>query len=45
MSGRSVLFIAITNGTFPALAWSIASIVWGITPSFAATTNTTISVI
>ena len=44
MSGRSILFIAITNGTFAAFAWSIASFVCGITPSLAATTKTTISV-
>ncbi len=31
-------------GTSAALAWSMASIVWGITPSSAATTRTTMSV-
>ena len=31
-------------GTPAALAWSIASLVWGMTPSSAATTSTTMSV-
>ncbi len=31
-------------GTSAALAWSMASTVWGITPSSAATTSTTMSV-
>ena len=31
-------------GALAALAWRIASIVWGITPSSAATTSTTMSV-
>ena len=43
-SGKSHLFIATTIGTLAALEWFIASIVWGITPSSAATTRTTISV-
>ena len=43
-SGLSILFIATIIGTFAALAWFIASMVWGITPSSAATTRTTISV-
>ena len=42
--GLSILLIATTIGTFAALAWSIASIVCGITPSSAATTSTTMSV-
>ena len=33
-----------TIGTFAALAWLIASSVWGITPSSAATTTTAMSV-
>ena len=41
----SILLIATTNGTSAARAWSIASIVWGITPSSAATTMTATSVI
>lgn len=43
-SGLSILLIATTIGTFAALAWRMASIVCGITPSSAATTSTTISV-
>ena len=43
-SGRSILFIATTIGTLAALAWLIDSIVWGMTPSTAATTSTTTSV-
>ena len=41
---RSILFIATTIGTSAALAWLIASIVCGMTPSSAATINTTMSV-
>ena len=40
----SILFTATMIGTSAALAWLIASIVWGITPSSAATTSTTMSV-
>ena len=43
-SGRSTLFIAITSGTLAAFAWLIASSVWGMTPSSAATTITAMSV-
>ena len=43
-SGRSILFTATTIGTPAALAWSIASIVCGMTPSSAATTSTATSV-
>jgi hypothetical protein len=39
------LLIATINGTPAALAWLIASMVWGMTPSSAATTSTTMSVI
>ena len=42
---KSVLFIATTIDTPAALAWLIASSVWGLIPSFAATTNTTMSVV
>ena len=41
---RSILFIATIIGTLASFEWLIASIVCGITPSFAATTITTISV-
>ncbi len=41
---RSILLMATTIGTSAALAWLSASIVWGITPSSAATTSTTMSV-
>ena len=41
---RSTLLMATTIGTSAALAWSSASTVWGITPSSAATTSTTMSV-
>ncbi len=41
---RSILLTATTIGTSAALAWLSASIVWGITPSSAATTSTTMSV-
>ncbi len=41
---RSILLMATTIGTSAALAWSSASSVWGITPSSAATTRTTMSV-
>ena len=42
--GKSILFKATTIGTPAALAWAMASTVWGITPSSAATTSTTMSV-
>ena len=42
--GLSILLIATMIGTFAAFAWSIASLVCGITPSSAATTSTTTSV-
>ena len=42
---RSILLIATTIETPAALAWLIASSVWGLIPSLAATTNTTISVV
>ena len=41
---RSILLMATTIGAPDALAWLSASIVWGITPSSAATTSTTMSV-
>jgi len=44
-SDLSILLSATTIGTFAALAWWIASTVCGITPSSAATTSTTMSVI
>ena len=40
----SILLMATMRGTSAALAWSIASRVWGMTPSSAATTRTTMSV-
>ena len=43
-SGLSILFTATTIGTPAAFAWSIASLVCGITPSSAATIMITISV-
>ena len=43
-SPLSILLIATTIGTLPALACAIASRVCGITPSSAATTSTTMSV-
>ena len=43
-SPRSILLTATMIGTSAALAWSIASTVWGMTPSSAATTSTTMSV-
>ena len=43
-SGLSILLIATIIGTFAALAWLIASIVCGMTPSSAATTRITMSV-
>ena len=43
--GKSILFIATIIGISAAFAWFIASIVCGITPSFAATTKIAISVI
>ena len=42
--GLSILLIATMIGTPAARAWSIASRVWGITPSSAATTRITMSV-
>ena len=36
--------MATTIGTSAALAWLMASMVWGMTPSSAATTSTTMSV-
>ena len=41
---RSILLMATTIGTPAALAWLMASTVWGMTPSLAATTSTTMSV-
>ena len=41
---RSILLMATTIGTSAARAWSMASMVWGMTPSSAATTSTTMSV-
>ena len=41
---RSILLMATMIGTSAALAWLMASIVWGMTPSSAATTRTTMSV-
>ncbi len=43
-SSRSILLTATTMGTPAALAWLIDSMVWGMTPSSAATTRTTMSV-
>ncbi len=43
-SSRSILLMATTIGTSAALAWLMASTVWGMTPSSAATTSTTMSV-
>jgi hypothetical protein len=43
-AGLSILLIATIIGTPAALAWLIASTVWGITESSAATTSITISV-
>ncbi len=43
--GLSILLTATMIFTFAALAWSIASLVCGITPSSAATTRMTTSVI
>ncbi len=43
--GLSILLMATTMGTFAARACCTASTVWGITPSSAATTRTTMSVI
>ena len=43
-SGLSILLMATMMGTPAALAWSMASLVWGMTPSSAATTRTTMSV-
>ena len=43
-SGLSILLTATTIGTFAAWAWFSASIVWGITPSSAATTRIAMSV-
>ena len=44
MFGLSILLTATIIGTPAALAWSTASLVWGITPSSAATTIIAISV-
>ena len=41
---RSILLTATMMGTSAALAWSMASMVWGMTPSSAATTRITMSV-
>jgi hypothetical protein len=43
-SGLSTLVIATTMGTPAALAWWMASLVWGMTPSSAAQTRMTMSV-
>ena len=43
-SSLSILLTATMMGTPAARAWLIASIVWGITPSSAATTRTAMSV-
>ena len=43
-SGLSILLRAMMIGTLAARAWSIASSVWGMTPSSAATTTTAMSV-
>jgi len=43
-SGLSILLTTMTMGTPAALAWSMASTVWGITPSSAATTMAAMSV-
>ena len=43
-SGLSILLSATIIGTFAALAWFMASTVWGIIPSSAAMTRTAISV-
>ena len=42
--GRSILLIATISGTPAFRAWLMASIVWGMTWSSAATTSTTMSV-
>ena len=41
---RSILLMATMMGTSAALAWLMASTVWGMTPSSAATTRMTMSV-
>jgi hypothetical protein len=43
-SGLSILLRAMMIGTLAAFAWLIASSVWGMTPSSAATTTTAMSV-
>ena len=43
-SGLSILLSAMMIGTLAAFAWPIASSVWGMTPSSAATTMTAMSV-
>ncbi len=43
-SGLSILLSAMMIGTLAARAWWIASSVWGMTPSSAATTTTAMSV-
>jgi hypothetical protein len=42
--GRSTLLMATTSGTPAFLAWEMASMVWGMTESSAATMRTTMSV-
>ena len=42
--GLSILFMATIMGTSAARAWFMASTVWGMMPSSAATTRTTMSV-
>ena len=41
----SILLMATRIGTLASLAWLMASMVWGMGPSSAATTSTTMSVI
>ena len=43
-SGLSILLMATMIGTPAALEWSMASMVWGMMPSSAATTSTVMSV-
>ncbi len=43
-SGLSTLLMATMIGTLAALAWSMASLVWGMMPSSAAMTRMTMSV-
>ena len=44
MLSTSILFSATISGTPAARMWSMASLVWGMTPSFAATTRMAMSV-